>query len=204
MNFRSCVQVVFLGLWFVAVAASYVFLLNYKGIPGSSGSTPEVWPRESMLNPEPNRPTLIMVAHPRCPCTVAGLDALADLLSHFPKRVGAHVLFVQPEGVRAGWEKDNLWHQAEAIPDVTVSADPLGREAKRFGAATSGHVLVYHPDGRLLLSGGITAARGHAGASLGLDRLFALFQGAETAPSSLPVFGCPLQGPCPACVKETK
>ncbi|HWY87449.1 MAG TPA: hypothetical protein VNX28_12025, partial [Gemmataceae bacterium] len=83
-----------------------------------------------MLNPEPNRPTLIMVAHPRCPCTVAGLDALADLLSHFPKRVGAHVLFVQPEGVRAGWEKDNLWHQAEAIPDVTVSADPLGREAK--------------------------------------------------------------------------
>jgi hypothetical protein len=145
-----------------------------------------------------------MLAHPRCPCTAASLEELADFLSGHPKQVATHVLFLHPESFSDLPQQESLWHRAVAIPDVTVSADLMGREAKRFGAATSGHVLLYDRDGRLLFSGGITPARGHAGANLGVDRLGALLQGAQTAPATLPVFGCPLESRSLTSDKETK
>ena len=41
-------------------------------------------------------------------------------------------------------------------PGVTSWDDAGGKLAQRFGVLTSGHVLLYDTDGRLLYSGGIT------------------------------------------------
>lgn len=79
------------------------------------------------------------------------------------------------------------------VPGARIFRDD-GTEAARFGAHTSGQVLVYGRDGRLTFSGGITPSRGHEGDSRGADlALRALTpNGASsaTASSSADVFGC--------------
>jgi hypothetical protein len=84
-----------------------------------------------------------------------------------------------------------------AIPGVPSVDDEGGVEAKRFGVATSGHVLLFDRAGRLLFSGGITPARGHEGDSLGRDALIERLAGTRTisGPATSPVFGCPLANP---------
>jgi hypothetical protein len=61
----------------------------------------------------------------------------------------------------------------------------------RFGALTSGHTVVYDPSGRLLFSGGITSARGHAGENMGSELILAQLA-RKTNPQTHAVFGCPL------------
>jgi hypothetical protein len=88
---------------------------------------------------------------------------------------------------------------------VTVVRDDSGREAGRFGAATLGQTLLYDADGSLLFSGGITAARGHAGDNAGRSELVSLLNRGLSAPvvtmnrgqsarDATHVFGCPLFG----------
>ena len=67
-----------------------------------------------------------------------------------------------------------------------------GVESGRFGAATSGQVLLYDPKGQLMFAGGLTPDRGHLGDSPGRQRILSLVKtGAADAKESL-VFGCPL------------
>jgi hypothetical protein len=84
--------------------------------------------------------------------------------------------------------------------------DEGGAEARRFGATTSGHAVLYSPDGRLLFRGGLTGARGHAGDNANLDALAAVLDGAPSPHINVPVFGCPLfelpsttEGACNVC-----
>jgi len=78
---------------------------------------------------------------------------------------------------------------------VQVMRDDDGVEAARFGAATSGQVILYDRDGGLLFTGGITASRGHAGDNDGRNAIVSLLgRGRETRHSS-PVFGCSLLEP---------
>jgi hypothetical protein len=82
------------------------------------------------------------------------------------------------------------------LPDVAVAIDPDGREARAFGARTSGHVFAYDASGQLRFAGGVTAARGHEGGNPGLDRLTAALGGWRGGDAlSSPVFGCPLEDP---------
>lgn len=176
------------GGWLAVVTTGFLLLLQYKGVPGPASVPAESWPTTSRLALDPQRLTLVMLAHPRCPCTRASLDSLARLLARFPRRASAHVVFLSPEG----WEDSDLQQTASAISGLQVHSDPDGQEARHFGAATSGHVLVYRPDGRLLFSGGLTPARGHAGDNLCLDRLLAVFSEETPVRAEAPVFGCPL------------
>src|SRR5262249_57501676 len=89
-------------------------------------------------------------------------------------------------------EKTDLWSSAERIPGVSVALDAGGAEAKRFGAETSGAVVLYDPAGRLVFHGGITAARGHEGDSFGQQRIAAFLSGARADRADAPVFGCAL------------
>jgi len=107
-------------------------------------------------------------------------------------RLTADVLFVTPPGASGGWEATDLWRGAAAIPGVTVVDDLDGVEARRFGALTSGQVLLYDAGGQLRFSGGITPARGHAGDNAGRSAIVALVESASSAPVETPVFGCSL------------
>jgi hypothetical protein len=115
------------------------------------------------------------------------------LASDCQDRVAIRIVFVRPHGLPDGWERTELFSTAQGIPGSDVSCDPDCREARRFGAATSGETFLYSADGRLLFQGGMTASRGHEGESIGRTTLIALIAGRRVDCRRSPVFGCALR-----------
>lgn len=177
--------------WIAASGAGLFALTSYKSGAGTVGSIPESWPSESALALAEDRPTLVLAAHPRCVCTRATLAELARLASRVSSAVKIHVLFVRPEGMGDDWTKSDLWESAQHIPGATLHEDPGGAEASRFGAETSGQVIVFDPQGRRLFHGGITGARGHEGNNVGLAHAIESVRAGQATGES-PVFGCAL------------
>jgi hypothetical protein len=150
------------------------------------------WPLDAHVAREPNVANLILLAHPKCACTAATLEELDRMLAATARSPKVHVLFYRPAGVPSDWEGTSLWERASAIPGVDVLADVAGSEAKRFGAHTSGQVLLYDASGHLLFSGGITGARGHEGENPGQQAVLDWINGRPGALATAPVYGCHL------------
>jgi hypothetical protein len=183
-------------LWALTVGAGTFFLWDYENSPEiKTRPAPVNFPAESGIPKDGQRPTLLMFAHPHCPCTRASVAELSRLLVSGRDRVNAHVLFIKPTGAGPEWVETDLWEAAAAIPGVRVTADEGGREAARFGAGTSGLTLLYGASGRLLFSGGVTSARGHEGDNAGRDALASLLAGDAHVGAETPVFGCQLFDP---------
>lgn len=182
--------------WVALVSGGTIALARYKAQPGPAAVSPPAWPTDSVAPRRDGLHTLVMLAHPRCPCTMASLAELERLISRVDGRAIASIVFIRPAGSGDEWRESDLWRRAQQIPGLRLIDDPGGVEAKRFGAYTSGHVLLYGPDGHLRFSGGITAARGHEGESAGEARILALIGGDEAA-GDAPVFGCELDDPSP-------
>ncbi|HEX8181738.1 MAG TPA: hypothetical protein VF525_19515 [Pyrinomonadaceae bacterium] len=202
MNFKKnrMLLIVTGALWLFVISIGIGILWNYESTPGVAAAAPDRWPGESRIKRAPDHATLVMLAHPHCPCTRASIGELARLMTQAQGRVTAYVLFVKPPDFSAGWEQTDLLTSAAAIPGVHVVRDDDGLEASRFHAATSGQTVLYDTEGKLLFSGGITSARGHAGDNAGRMAIVALLTTAEAAQRETPVFGCPLftqQTECP-------
>lgn len=180
------------ALWLLTVAAGIGILWNYESTPGVAAAAPVRWPAASRIKPAADGATLVMSAHPRCPCTRASVGELARLMTQAQGRVTAYVLFVRPPAFSEGWEQTDLWASAAAIPGVTALRDDEGVEAGRFHAATSGQTALYDAAGELIFSGGITGARGHAGDNAGRAAIVSLLTAGEAERRDAPVFGCPL------------
>jgi hypothetical protein len=178
--------------WLLAIASGTALIFRYANSPGRTGATPIHWPTDSQIALDANRPTLIMFAHPQCPCTLASVAELDQLVSDCHGKFSAQVWFIKPAGTPDDWTNTDLWAKASAIPDVTVHLDDGGIEAQRFQAETSGQALLYGRDGQLLFQGGITGSRGHVGDNPGCDALEALLNHKLTQQIQTPVFGCPL------------
>jgi hypothetical protein len=183
--------------WVAAVTVGLASLAVYDNRPGESAKAPTRWPAESRLTLDPDRPTLVMLAHPRCTCTQASLAELAELMARAPGRARVYVVFVKPGRAVGGpaWERTDLWQRAAGIDGATVVRDDEGLEAARFRAETSGQTFLYGPDGALLFAGGTTGARGHAGDNAGRATLLALLRREPPSGRSTPVFGCALFAP---------
>jgi len=136
-----------------------------------------------------------MFAHPRCPCTRASISEMNRLLARC-ENLSAHVLFIKPSSTPTNWTETASWKNAEAIPGVDVLVDPDGREARRFGAESSGYVVVYDKVGQLLFHGGITGARGLEGDNAGEELIAKFLSGEKPERASTPVFGCSLNDKC--------
>jgi hypothetical protein len=178
--------------WLCAIVTGTVLLAAYSNAPGKSGSPPKSWPRLSRLSRTDDKPTLIMFMHPRCPCSRASIGELALLMAHCQGKVNAKVLFIQPTGMAPGWVETDTWRDAAQIPGVTVLRDNAGREARLFGAETSGDTLLYDAQGRLMFHGGIIIARGHSGDNPGRDALQTILSGQAPGQTHTPAFGCSL------------
>jgi hypothetical protein len=179
-------------IWVAALGYGMQVLWKYETTPGPSPSVASDWPSGSIVPRQPDKPTLLMVAHPHCPCTRASIAELAQIMAHAPDGTTASVLFVKPSGAGPDWDDTDLRRSAAAIPGVSVLTDDNGVEAARFGAKTSGHTLVFDRKGTLIFSGGITTTRGHAGANAGENAaLSALRQQTPKRQRTL-VFGCSL------------
>ena len=187
-----------LGLaWIVAVGAGVRVLWSYEIAPGRAAEAPIRWPRHSRL-PRAHRPTLVVMLHPRCPCSQATLEELDVLLTRLRDRVSAVVLFVVPPHFPGDPETSDLWRRAAGIRNAVIVRDDDGREARRFHVATSGTALLYAATGELLFSGGITASRGHIGDNNGVDTIARFVLEDATSGDDTPVFGCPLRNPSEA------
>jgi hypothetical protein len=180
------------ALWLGGAAAGLWVLWRYDNTPGVSAHAPKQWPAVSKLSRAPDRPTLVMLAHPQCSCTRASMAELAETLARVRNRPKTYVLFMKPATFADGWETTDLWRTASSLPDVTVVRDDDGVEARRFGAETSGQTLLYDERGTLEFNGGITGARAHAGDNLGRQSLVALLNREAVKRSGTSVFGCPL------------
>jgi hypothetical protein len=186
------------ALWSVAIGAGFAYLVQYAATAGEGSATAARWPTGSVLIPGPGRANLVLLVHPHCPCSEATMGELEKLLARCHGQVSTHVLFYRPGASPDNWEKTHLWYRAAALPDTRLHADVDGAQARLFGATTSGHVSLYHADGHLLFSGGITNTRGHAGSSAGTEAILSLLTSGTAARTETPVYGCPLNDPC-AC-----
>jgi hypothetical protein len=179
----------------LVVVGAMGFLSTYKNTAGNSTDAPARWPSDSRIEREPGLPVLLMFAHPMCSCTRASLSELRVLVSEFRGRFTPYVISALLQDVGQEWMSSNLWKSAESIEGVRVMRDVEEYEARLFAARTSGHVVLYDPEGRLLFSGGITGARGHVGDNYGLQQVASLLRKHTTSTAEGPVFGCPLEDP---------
>ena len=182
------------GLWLILIGFGSLTLFGFETQPGAKGSAPGQWPARTSLALHRTRPTLLLFAHPKCPCTRATLGELALLMASCQGKVSAVVLFTKPPGVSGEWVESGLWHDAQAIPNVSVVRDDEGVEARRFGALTSGDTMLFSPEGKLLFHGGMTEERGHSGDNDGRSALFTFIQHGSARRVATPVYGCPLFG----------
>ena len=183
------------ALWLVCVAAGLSALWAYDNAPGEAAVAPSAWPSGTTLTRSLDRPTLVVLAHPQCSCTRASLDELAEALARAEIKPKTYVLFLKPDGFTEDWLQSDLWQTASRLPDTTVVRDDNGREAQRFGAATSGQTMLFDASGTLLFSGGITGARAHRGDNDGRRAIVALLNRGSAARPATNVFGCPLFAP---------
>jgi hypothetical protein len=185
------------GAWILALSIGLRALANYENAPGKTGTTPDSWPAASRIPRAPERATLVMLAHPHCPCTRASVGELAQIMAGVQGKVAAYVLLLKPKNSPPDWDDTDLRHSAACIPGVMVMSDVDGEEAARFGAETSGHALLFDSKGHRLFSGGITASRGHAGDNAGENAIEALINNQASKLKSTLVFGCSLSGKKP-------
>ncbi len=182
-------------LWAASVVAGFASLARYSATAGPTvrAATPG-WPDASRVERAKDKATLVLFAHPKCPCTRATMNELAWLMTHLAGSLEARVLFVAPPGVDAAWADTDIVRRAKAIDGVTVSVDALGAEARRFGACTSGVTYLYTSTGQRLFSGGITGARGHEGDNAGRRAVVECVKN-RTIQAETPAYGCGLFGP---------
>ena len=185
----ACAAVV----WIAAVGLGFRYLFAYSVEAGAPASAPEVWPLESRVPAPQGGYSLVMTIHPQCSCSRASvieLNNLMALLRH--DGVTAHVLVVKPADYPDQWIRTESVRAAGQIPGADVVVDIDGKESSRLGAATSGQVLLYGPDGHLRFAGGLTPERGHLGDSAGRRRIVSLVERGTADGNSSLVFGCEL------------
>src|SRR5436309_2095363 len=119
-------------VWAGAVAIGMAILWNYASTPGSPATPTEQWPTDTQIQRVSGKATLIMLAHPQCPCTRASLRELALIMTRCRGLLTAQVLFFKPKNFARDWEKTDLWQQASIISGVEVGCDIDGIEARRF------------------------------------------------------------------------
>lgn len=182
-------------VWSIAVVIGLYFLTKYEYTPGPQANTLERWPEGSKIPRDEKLYTLVMFAHPCCPCSVASVEELAIVMPECKGRLTAIVEFYVPDGRDTDWVGSELCSSASAIPGVIVRIDEAGAEAAKFHAESSGFSVLYDPQGNLVFSGGITSSRGHRGENVGRTAVIDVVQGNSPEVRNTPVFGCEICNP---------
>ncbi len=190
--------------WFVAVGGVMGAMHAYSARPGVGERALEAWPHGTSLGLDRSRPTVVLFVHPRCPCTRATIE---NLRSVWPDGGvdgadggGASLTIVSSGPAAGGALSEEVEGWLASLPKgagARVVVDASGEEARRFGATTSGHVIVADASGAVRFCGGVTPGRGHVGRCDALDRFAGALEATSLARSdgaNPPVFGCPIFG----------
>jgi hypothetical protein len=188
-------------VWIAAVAAGFAVVHDYGTRPGDPGQAAPVAPHQ-LLALAADRPTLILFAHPNCPCTRASMSRLERIATECGDRLAVHALFVPPHGDCAAARESAVWRAAAAIPGVDIHCDPDGMISRGYGAATSGQVMLFDARGALAFAGGITPSRGHDGDNAGAGAIVSFVLDGAAPTASAAVYGCALFDEDSNCTAE--
>lgn len=189
MSSRTFWLRVAVGGWLVSTLAGVAWLSLYANRQGEIGRTAERWPADAGFARQPARATLVVALHPGCGCSRATLEQLDRILAARPHALEIVALIARYDNLPAA--ADVLSDPLSRLRGIARVVDDRAHLARRFGLLTSGHALLYDEAGRLRYSGGLTASRGHAGRSGGLDFMQAWIEGRPAPPlTTFPVFGC--------------
>jgi hypothetical protein len=181
----------FLGfLWGGVVVVALAGLEYFVARPGDSGAPPCDWPAQTAITRDFNGPTVVVFVDPKCPCTQATMANLERCLARCPRFPTTRIVVLSENVGLFEGSLDDSARRLAARPEVALIWSGDGSETRRFGVKTSGEVLVYALDGRLVFDGGITPARGHQGDSPGCDAIRKLSAGEPIEYHSATVFGC--------------
>ncbi len=75
-------------LWLAAAGTGFALILNYQSSNGVANAPPEHWPSGTQLVLDSKHDTLVMFAHPQCPCTEASMEELNRLLARSAGKCG--------------------------------------------------------------------------------------------------------------------
>src|SRR5438105_14461382 len=81
------------AIWVTAVMSGQRVMLNYDYTAATAGVPPSKWPHESLLPRTRGLPTIVVVAHPHCPCSRATVEQLDRLMARLQDQVSAVVAF---------------------------------------------------------------------------------------------------------------
>lgn len=193
--------------WVVAICVVWWSMTAYSYQIDAEPTALAAWPADAEVALAADRPTVLLFLHPRCPCSVASLTELEVALATTPadRQPHLHVLAAVPVDHDAKWTESSNVERSRDLPNASVFLDVGGYETKKFGAASSGHVMAFAPSGELLYSGGVTHSRGHEGANVGrmsLVQALADDQPINHRLEEFPVFGCKLCLPDSHCVER--
>lgn len=171
--------------------AGLLALGAYDSRPANQRGWQTSWPTSVPLAANRDSATTLMFVHPHCPCTVASVEQLLEVLKSASAR--ATLVVYEPDSVTSDWSQGPLLQLAAEYPQqLSLVRDPQGSLAAKFGACASGTCLVYGADLRLRYAGGLTLSRGHRGDNAGQATLLRILHdpiNAATA-ATFPIFGC--------------
>lgn len=172
--------------WLLCIVAGICIVADHSSRPGQSASASDRWPLRSSLPAPTTHARLVAFFHPGCLCSRATVHELADIAQRAGEAVEISAVVVPFGGADQVASFEALLGE---IPNLSIVLDPHEEVSRQFGVFTSGTVLIYSPDGKLLLDGGITAGRGHEGRNVSSElALEKILLGGER--STRPVFGC--------------
>jgi hypothetical protein len=167
-------------------------LWDYSNGPGLPALAKSLWPANTHLQREAQNPTFVMFTYPHCACSEASIAELRQILKKITLQMNVMIVFVTGKNPGNALKESTLWSEARLIPGAQIILDEGGVEAKRCGARTSGQVLLYDKQGKLVFSGGITSARGRLGDNPGKTNVISFMNQGYVKQSTSPVFGCVL------------
>lgn len=182
---KSRLWILLVCSWISLVALGTARLELFAATPGSSAS--------GESTSAGRRFHLYVFFHPLCECSVASVAELHRLVEHVDGRLDVTAVIDL-----AGLNPDKGASLKRRLGDahgIAVETDPDGTKTASFGAKTSGQALLYDPQGNLVFSGGITAARAHEGDNDGEAAIIDIVNRKKVKTRSTPVFGCALSSP---------
>ncbi len=202
---RPFVLFIVIPVWIGLVVVAQYLLASYQQAEGSVASPPPAIKADLSVSAE--RYTLVMVVHPKCPCTMASVYELERLIARNRDQIHCVVLVYSSDRAEIADRLDEYMEGLRVrLPGAEVVADPEGVRAARLGCYTSGSVVLYDSEGEARLWGGITSGRGHAGDNLGSVAVTEVISGLAAAKQPTSVYGCSLgnvqSGPVSSCCEE--
>lgn len=157
----------FFLIWLFIVLMGFSFMERYVHRAGKAGPSPESWPSQSRIPFSVGRPMFVLFVHPLCACSVATFGELERLMVNFRGRIDVRIVFSGPLTDEATLAQSSVWQKSRQLKGADVFVDRDEREAKLFGAMTSGQTYLFDSNGKRVFAGGITPSRGHQGDSEG-------------------------------------